>query len=518
MNTVQWNPLKVKSLLGLQGMAEDAAFVKLGNYISIREVSSQTIIRHAGTVETESHVLEKGLIGMFRNGKLIRVFFEGDMFLDFDSYREQIPSRFEFRALMDSCFTVLTYEDEKLVLQDLPEFKEVSEYLISKVRNSNEQWVAFSQLPYEDRLRELELKVSNLRFILKIKELASLLGISNRSVTRLRSRESHQGGGENWKESITQKIGYPFKHSRHAQANQLEALAISWACDFHSFLCDPEEVKRFQKSKLGLLSTYLYPEIDFDKGLWINKLYVWLFFLDDKTDQLIPGSKERFWKLILDWVLVFWGKERGNPPFLPSKIASIANAFQDLWMELEQMDQVSKVQIELIQAEIQAHLHYSWIEAGFRDRGAYPSLEDYLEYKPYFSGAKLAVSLTCLEFEDQVFESDSLWQETASLRDLGAKLIFLDNDLISYKKEQAIGDHMNYLALLVLHNSLSPLEAKEKVLAIRTSVLQDFMAENKRWMEDFNPENHLILQKLKYIKFKIAASAFWSLKISNRYE
>lgn len=517
MQTIQWSPIKLKSLLGLEGMANDSAFIKLGNYISIKEIPSQTVIRHAGAVETESHVLEKGLIGMFYNGELIRLYFQGDMFMDFESYREQIPSRYEFRALQDSSFTVLSYENEQRVLKDMPEFRQVSEYLIAKVRNSNEQWIAFSQLPYEDRLRKFEERVPGLRYLLKIKELGSLLGISPRSVTRLKNKDDHKPEMRDWKKEISKKIAYSFSVVQHSQAIEIELHAISWASEFHVILRNQDEIKGFLKSKLAYLSTFLYPEIEFQRGVWISKLYLWLFYLDDLTDRLPLGQKEKLWKGLEDWLLDFWTGSNSKP-FLPFRLIQLANAFEDLWMELKKLEEVNEVQFQLIQKEIMNYINHNKIEAGFRDSHYLPSLEEYLHHKQYFSGAQLAVSLGCLEFKEGMEMESEVWEKTCRLRELGAKLIFLDNDLISFYKEIKIGDRMNYLAILKGHESCSVDEAKFRLLDYRQSILQEFQEINRKWMEDFNPQNHLILQHLKYVKYKISGSAHWSLNVTNRYD
>lgn len=77
---------------------------------------------------------------------------------------------------------------------------------------------------------------------------------------------------------------------------------------------------------------------------------------------------------------------------------------------------------------------------------------------------------------------------------------------------------MNYIALLVKNEGMSLYQAKERAMEVRKSYFNDFMAQNKKWMENFNPENHLILQQLKYIKYKISGARHWSAEISKRYE
>lgn len=518
MKTIMWDPLVLKPLLGLKGGPKDEEFRNLRNYMEQKKLPKNAVIREAGVVESNSHVLLEGLIGMYFNRKLVRLFFPGDMFLDFESYSQQIPSRFQIKVLFDACFTSLSFENEMRVLNEITDFREVSDHLKARVRHSNEEWIAFTQLHYMDRLRELVNKFPKLILVLSVNDLCGLLGIGKSTAIKLRKVDylAHQKAKSD--EELVKQIKYPFEALKHPQSVELEDLAHSWAYNFHSFFTDLEEFKSFKNKKHALLSSYLYPEIDFFKGLWINKLFVWLFYLDDKTDLISPGAKEEFWTKLELWILGFLGEKNANLPFLPQRLTALANAFQDLWNELHKLDNVTQTQIDLIQSELLDHIKFSRIEAGFKDKGTLPSISEYLEIKPYISAAKLAVSLSCLEFEDEETIIAPFWQKTEELRSLGASLIYFDNDLFSYKKEQAANDQMNYIALLIKQEGLSLVQAKKKVLEDQMVHFKAFMELNKKWMNDFNPDNHLILQKLKFIKYKISGARLWSTEISKRYE
>ncbi|RIW12100.1 hypothetical protein D0X99_19800 [Algoriphagus lacus] len=518
MKTIMWDPLSLKTLLGLKGGPKDAEFRKLGEFMEVFELPVKSIIREAGVVETTSHLLLKGLVGMYFDRKLVRIYFPGDMFLDFESYSQQIPSRYQLKVLVDAQFTSLSFENEIKVLNEISDFKEISDHLKARVRNSNEEWAAFSQLPHLDRLRAFEKKFPSLRLIIPVNDLAGLLGVGRSTIIKLRKEDGYLAGKAKSDAELLKEITYPFNPLKHPQKKKLEALSLDWGYELHSFFVDLKEFSRFKNNQQASLSSFLYPEIDFHKGLWISKLFVWLFYLDDKTDRLSAGSKKAFWVLIEDWIRVYLKESKSNPPFLPSRVAAIVNAFQELWNELIHLDQVSETQIELIRTEILDHIKSSRVEAGFRDNNTLPTIEEYLGFRPHTSGAKLAVSLSCLEFQVDETVNASFWEKTAELRRLSTLLILMDNDLFSFKKEQAAGDHMNYIALLVKNEGISLAEAKEKVLEIRRSYFDAFMEQNRKWMEDFNPENHLILQKLKYIKYKISGTRHWSVEISKRYD
>lgn len=518
MKTIMWDPLSLKPLLGIKGGPKDAEFRKLGEFMDVVELPRKAIVREAGVVETYSRVLLKGLVGMYFDRKLVRLYFPGDMFLDFESYFQQIPSRYQLKVLMDAEFTTLSFENESKILNELPSFGEISEHLIAKVRNANEEWAASTQLHHLERLRIMEMKCPGLRLQIQVNDLADLLDISRSTVIKLRKSEESGARKTNSVTEQLKEIAYPFKPLKHEQKDQLETISLDWAYKLHSFFTDETEFALFKKNKQASLSSFLYPEIDFDKGLWISKLYVWLFYLDDKTDKLTIGSKEAFWKPIEEAISSYLANSNSTLPFLPSRIAAIINAFQDLWIELGNMEEVSESQLQLIKIEILNHIKYSRIEARYLDKQYFPTIEEYLEMRPYTSGARLAVNFSCLEFQENDIVKTIFWEKTAELRKLSTQLIQMDNDLFSFHKEKEAGDHMNYIALLVKNEGMSLYQAKERAMEVRKSYFNDFMSQNKKWMEDFNPENHLILQQLKYIKYKITGARYWSAEISKRYE
>lgn len=518
MKTIMWDPLSLKPLLGIKGGPKDAEFRKLSDFMDVVDLPGRTIIRAAGQVEVNSHVLLEGLVGMYLGEKLIRIFFKGDMFLDFESYAQQLPSRYLLRALNGARFTSLSFKNEIKVLNEIKDFEEVSGHLKARVRNSNEEWIASSQLHYMERLRAMEGRCPGLRLKIHVKELAGLLGIGRSTMIKLRKDEENNIRKAKSDAVLLKEITYPFKALKHEHREQLETISLEWAYTLHSFFTDETEFTLFKRNKQASLSSYLYPEIDFDKGLWISKFYVWLFYLDDKTGKLSIGSKEAFWKPIEEAISLYLANSNSTLPFLPSRISAIINAFQDLWIELGSMEGVSESQLDLIQTEILNHIKYSRIEARYLDNQYFPTIEEYLEMRPYTSGARLAVNFSCLEFQENEIVKTTFWEKTAELRKLSTQLIQMDNDFFSFNKEKKAGDHMNYITLLVKNEGMSLYQAKERAMEVRKSYFNDFMAQNKKWMEDFNPENHLILQQLKYIKYKISGARHWSAEISKRYE
>ncbi|TDK50837.1 terpene synthase family protein [Algoriphagus formosus] len=517
MEAISWKPVQLRVLLGLEGKADISAFQKLGEYLTLSELPEKSVIRHAGEVETQSHVLIEGLVGMYQSRKLVRLFFPGDMFLDYESYQLQVPSRFEFRAMYDSVFTNLDFEKEELVLKEIPDMKSVSENLIKRVRHANEQWIAFTQLHHVEKLKQLEAKNPKILFDLKDLDLANILGTSDRTVQRIRrKRKEEERISGNWKDRLQGELKYPFEAAIHPNHKTIIAQTITWATVFHNLLRSPEELKAFHAQKLGLLSCYLYPETELDTAIWVAKLYTWLFYLDDMTDHIPKGQKAQFWKWISQ------GMDRENLLLelhtLPGRVWELIRIWYELRKELEGLENMSESKLSLVEEEVQAFIQYNLKEALLKDSGGIPDASQYMMDKPFYSGARLAVNFTCLDIGDEFDSQSEDWKKSQVLRELGAKLIFLSNDLISFRKERKKGDSMNYLSILIRKNSWNFRKAEAKVLMDFQETLQEFLKWDRKIRSDFDPGNLWQLHCLKQIKYKVAGSNHWSFHVTTRYE
>ncbi|WP_289030362.1 hypothetical protein [uncultured Algoriphagus sp.] len=517
METISWNPVQLRVLLGLEGQADVSAFKKLGEYLTLSELPEKSVIRHAGEVEMQSHVLIEGLVGMYQNRKLVRLFFPGDMFLDYDSYQQQIPSRYEVRALEDCLFTNLDFEKATEVLKEIPEMKAISDNLIKRVRFASEQWIAFTQLHHLEKLKQLEAKKPEILVDLRCMDIANILGLSIRSVQRLRKiRKEEESIPGKWKNRLLAELKYPFPASIHPNHKTIIAQTITWATVFHNLLRSPEELKAFHAQKLGLLSCYLYPETELDTAIWVAKLYTWLFYLDDMTDHIPKGQKGQFWKWISQ------GIDRENLllelHMLPGRVWELIRIWYELRKELEGLENMSESKLSLVEEEVQAFIQYNLKEALLKDSGGIPDASEYMMDKPFYSGARLAVNFTCLDIGDEFDSESEDWKKSQVLRELGAKLIFLSNDLISFRKERKKGDSMNYLSILMRKNSWNFRKAEAKVLMDFQETLQEFLKWDRKIRSDFDPGNLWQLHCLKQIKYKVAGSNHWSFHVTTRYE
>lgn len=515
MKRYDLKPKCLRELFGLDEKVSNDAFERLEGFLEIKEFERKSTIRHAGSIESESRFLVEGMVGMYYLNKLTRLYFPGDVFMDFESYQTQVPSKFRFKALINSVFISLSYSNEGRVLEEIPEFTDFSKSQIAKVRHADFEWHAFTQMNYRDKIRIIEEKFPSFKYDLTNTEKAHLLGVSYATAARIKRGPERRNNGM-LAGQLGKLLQYPFPSYVHPDALEIEEHTASWAYHFHPILRSKEEISYYKKNKFSYLSSCLYPEIELERGFWISKLYLWLFYLDDMSDDIFPDLREDFWGYLLVGVnSIIQGK---HYQIIPTRINDFLNAFKDLYQEFKSLVLDNKELENLIFSELIKYLRENKIEANFKVKANPPSLTAYQNSRPIFSGGNLALALCAFESGQKFKMQNPDWQKTNDLRSLAARLIYLSNDLISYQKEASQGDFMNLVALLMHHKKMEFKVAQQEVLNVHAETLKKFMELDKKWKEEYRPENSGILQYLKQIKYKVAGSVHWSLSISTRYK
>lgn len=450
METINRSVLDLKPIMDRYQRIDLSAYQRLGEFMKIKAVKIRGIIRCAGEVENESRIILAGLVGAYKEGKLVRLFFPEEICMDSVSYFEYAESRIELKALEDTIFTALSREAAEQILSSIPEFQKISPTLIAMAKSSNENWLALTQMPWRDLLYYLKSKYPGVESLVSQKDLADLIHIDPKTLQRRNQRAYAKARANRLFKLLASQLKYPFKSQVHEQADEIQKEAEDWGRYLQGFLNETIYRQKFKKLNLAGLSTRLYPEASYDNSVWICKLYLPLFTIDDLCDQLSGKLKVDFWsKIDQGFKKVLQGAN--DPEVYGLRLLGLNHAFRELFADFQSLKQVDDEYLDLFVQEMLAYLQANLWEAENRSLENIPSIEDYLEKRPVFSGGNLSIFLSALSINLKFSEISAEWQKLENYRRLASGLIFISNDLISYLKEKNNGDFHNWMRLLMHH-------------------------------------------------------------------
>jgi len=517
METITGSVLDLKPILDRYQRIELSAYQRLGKFIEIKRVKAKGIVRFPNLVENESRIILNGLIGAYKDGILIRLFFPEEICMDSSSYFESTKSKIELKVLEDTEYTSLTRAAAEQILNTIPEFQQISPLMISMAKSSNENWMALTQMPWRELLYHFKSRHPGIESIVSQKDLAGLIHIDPKTIQRRNRREFEKAKRNRVYKLIENSLTYPFKAHIHNRSDEIEEEAVDWARFIQGFLNESIYQQKFKKMNLGGLSTYLYPEAGYDNSVWISKFYLLLFAMDDLSDQITNSLKEVFWKKIEKGFLEILvdDLELGFPG---QNIMSFLTAFKGLFDEFRNLYQVDEAYISLFKTEIRAYLDANVWEAKNRTNERIPSISEYLYKRPIFSGGNLSMFLGALSINRKFGEIQEDWDKLDNYRSLGSRLIFISNDLISFFKEKRNGDFHNWMTLLIHHEGLTQDEAREVLLEEHRKTLKQFLEFYESFQSNYQIQDGIVFTLMREFKYKVSGAVEWSLYQSSRYQ
>ena len=509
---MDWSPVHLKPLLDYIKKVSEEEYALLSPYIEKETSKPGEVLLKSGATEIESRFILQGMVGKFYLGKLERLYVQGDVCVEMESYSNQLPSRFELKVLQQAKFTRLPYKNANLILEKYPQFEELSEELYRLFRYREEEWKAVSMLPFEQARTALNKHHPGFESILTQKQLADLLGVDRKTITRHNHKEYAEAKLKRIIRYYKSNLKYPFESRVHDEVDKLDAQTLVWGGIIHRLFSGTRDESKYKNLRLTWLSARLYPDASWEKLTWIARLYALLFAMDDFTDQLPEGIKAEVWGEIS---CGFYGVLEGaNCMILPKSIMAYRNAFYELWMKLPKLVNHDPSYLGYLRDEIQLYLKSNAWEAENRDRKVIPTMEDYLIQRPFFSEGQLSISLTPLAMDCDYSEIKDAFIKSKAIRNLAAKLIFITNDLFSYEKEKGVGDFHNLMILKIHHEQLKEDRAREEIMKYHRQTLLEFITQAEVFRKSKSPTEQ---ELLKQIEFKISGAAGWSLYDTSRY-
>src|SRR5690606_28954575 len=162
-------------------------------YFKQEEVPARTILLQEGKVSRKMYFIEKGCLRTWVNndGKEIttQFFFEGDTVSSIESFRTNQPSLYSIESIEPCVLQTISQKDFQSVLENSPEMKEeIQEHLFRRLVQSQKLFFSFLKNTPQQRYQELIEKQPQIIQRIPQHYIASYLGITSVSLSRIRNR------------------------------------------------------------------------------------------------------------------------------------------------------------------------------------------------------------------------------------------------------------------------------------------------------------------------------------------
>ncbi|MEE6188003.1 hypothetical protein PIECOFPK_01880 [Mycovorax composti] len=162
-------------------------------YFKEEKVSARKILLQEGKISRKMYFIEKGCLRTWINsdGKEIttQFFFEGDSVSSIESFRTNQPSLYSIETIEPCVLQTLTQKEFQMIVEQSPEIKkQFEEHLFRRLFQA--QQLFFSYLKNSPQQRYEELITRHPHIVQRVPQhyIASYLGITSVSLSRIRNR------------------------------------------------------------------------------------------------------------------------------------------------------------------------------------------------------------------------------------------------------------------------------------------------------------------------------------------
>lgn len=151
-------------------------------------------ILHEGDVSNTLYFIVKGCIRLSHNynGKEITIqfFFENEFVSSFESYLKNTPSDFSIETIEECKLLVIKKENWKVIMDENPLFRELFfDFTSDRFINYIHHFLSYIQEKPEERYQNLLKNKSHILQRVPLQYIASYLGITTVSLSRIRARK-----------------------------------------------------------------------------------------------------------------------------------------------------------------------------------------------------------------------------------------------------------------------------------------------------------------------------------------
>lgn len=165
-------------------------YEKIEPYLTIHKYSKGTVLRQPGEMESMARFVYSGAAVLFlpsNNGReyRLRIFGQGDVASDLDSFYSRYPSRYGIKVLSYVSTFELSVENESRLLKLVPEAGPLASKIIQNVLVSTLLWQETTALPVREGLKKLKESHQKSLKYLSYKDLAFIFKTSVSSISRI---------------------------------------------------------------------------------------------------------------------------------------------------------------------------------------------------------------------------------------------------------------------------------------------------------------------------------------------
>jgi len=165
---------------------------QISTYFILKQFYKNDFLLKEGKICTESHFIESGFLRSYvvdiDGNEVTTDFYGSNIFAnDFLSFFKRIPTNENIQVLADCTTWMINYEDLQTCFHTIPEFREFGRMmLINSYSRLKERMFGMIQLTAEQRYEKLVTSHSEIFQNAPLKYIASYLGITDTSLSRIR--------------------------------------------------------------------------------------------------------------------------------------------------------------------------------------------------------------------------------------------------------------------------------------------------------------------------------------------
>lgn len=307
----------------------------------------------------------------------------------------------------------------------------------------------------------------------------------------------------------------PFPSALNPHVAKADKHTSNWV-NKHQLVPSSAVWNNYQRQKFTWMVARMFPTADLNALSIAADLNTLLFILDDQFDGQDEASsalrqRDQFEQLVTALIDIM----KHNKQISLEKGGPVLSAVSDFWKRIRKLGTLGW-QVRFIESLQQAFAANLWRIENV-NRLQQPSLEEYMKWRPIFSGASffayLPEAIEGLRLPDYVFLDATIQR----LIQLCSNTICWANDLFSFNKESEQGDEMN-MVMLIKNNSQCSLEgAIQQAVNIHDTEVQQFMELAQKLPSFGSITDEQLSRYIQSLSVMMRGNIDWSTMDTERY-